>query len=155
MERKGGHHFFGSNGDDDCVSSIVSTRTPRTDVDLGRQDVDELALPLVSPLRSQDHSNYKRQMSIFLCFSRDRTRTTHRSRITKQLQKTEQQGQIRGPADPEARLATSDGRLPLSAPQSLTAQPDSQKEPSALWRTLCIADSGCFVWAHYVYPNTI
>lgn len=44
-------------GDNDSMAGVVAACTARTDVGVRSKDVDELALPLVSPLGSEDDSH--------------------------------------------------------------------------------------------------
>jgi hypothetical protein len=41
-----------ANGDNDGMPSIITSCTPRTNVDVSGEDIDELAFALVAPLRT-------------------------------------------------------------------------------------------------------
>ena len=57
MERKRLHHFCLPHWHDYRVPRIVPARTARADVNVGSEDVDELAFAFVAPLRAQ-HDRY-------------------------------------------------------------------------------------------------
>ena len=57
VERKGRRHLLRTHRNYDRVPCVVSAGTTGTDVELSRQDVDELALALVAPLRAEDHGH--------------------------------------------------------------------------------------------------
>ena len=54
MKRKRCLYTVGANGHDDSVTGIIAACEACADVDIGREDVHELALSLVTPLRSKD-----------------------------------------------------------------------------------------------------
>ena len=53
MERERRLYVFGAHRNDDGVPGVVAARAARAYVDLGGQDVHQLALALVSPLRAK------------------------------------------------------------------------------------------------------
>jgi hypothetical protein len=61
MERKGRLDTFGTDRHDDGVAGVVPARESCADVDIGRQDVHELSLAFVAPLRSEDHGHWRRR----------------------------------------------------------------------------------------------
>lgn len=61
---------------DDRVSGVVPARAARTDVERGGEDVDELALALVAPLRAE-HDGHWRGASVVGRVQRRAARTAH------------------------------------------------------------------------------
>ena len=53
VERERLLDLLGADGDDDRVSSVVPAGAARADVEVGGEDVDELAFALVAPLRPE------------------------------------------------------------------------------------------------------
>ena len=47
-----------TDGDDDGMTSIISACTSCADVHLAREDINELALALVAPLRAEDDGHW-------------------------------------------------------------------------------------------------
>ena len=60
MECEAGWDLFWADWDDDGVSSVVSASTASANVDVGSEDIDELALALVAPLGTKDDGDYMR-----------------------------------------------------------------------------------------------
>lgn len=57
MERKRSLLLLRSDRHDDRMSGVVTTRTASADIEFGGENVDELALALVAPLRAEDDSH--------------------------------------------------------------------------------------------------
>ena len=53
VERKRLLDLLRADGHDDGVPGVVAPGAPRADVEVGGEDVDELAFALVAPLRSE------------------------------------------------------------------------------------------------------
>lgn len=49
----------------------------------------------------------------------------------------------------------SNGRIPVSSPQSVETQPRCKKVPWPFRSSFCIAYSRCFIWTDYNYSNPI
>ena len=61
MEREGHLDTFGADWHDDGVAGIVPASESCADVDIGRQDVHELSLALIAPLRPEDDGHWRRR----------------------------------------------------------------------------------------------
>lgn len=57
MKSKGSGNLLRTDGDDDCMTGIITTRTSRADVDVGREDIDEFTFAFVTPLSAEDDSD--------------------------------------------------------------------------------------------------
>ena len=60
VERERLLHILWTHGDHDGVSRVVPSRASSTDVEIGGQDIDELALPLIAPLCTENDGGYVR-----------------------------------------------------------------------------------------------
>ena len=60
VERKRLFDALGADGNDDRVSRVVAAGAARADVEVGGEDVDELALAFVAPLRPQNDGDCSR-----------------------------------------------------------------------------------------------
>ena len=72
VERKRLLDLLGADGHDDGVPGVVAPGAPRADVEVRGEDVDELALALVAPLRSEHDGD---------CPARTETSTKDEDRI--------------------------------------------------------------------------
>ena len=46
--------LLATNPDDDCVARVVASLIPRDEIEMGRQQIDDLAFSLISPLCAND-----------------------------------------------------------------------------------------------------
>lgn len=60
MERELLLNLLWAHGHNDGMPSIIASRTACADIHISAENVDELALALVTPLGAQDNSHYMR-----------------------------------------------------------------------------------------------
>ena len=60
VESEGLLDLLWAHGHDDRVASVVASGASGAYIELGREDVYELPLAFISPLRTQNHSDWQR-----------------------------------------------------------------------------------------------